>query len=109
MNPGTLRNRLELQQSDPIEDSGGGYEPNYSTIAIVRANRKAASSAAVFRAQQAQYEISHTIQLRKRHITKGMRFKEGERIYEIQHIRPSDDRETMLTVECLEVVEDAGL
>lgn len=86
-----LNKRFVLQENrEPERDTGGGFVDNWQDIAEIWGNRKQANGRAVYIGQQHGYEVDQILTIRSRTITKNMRFKEGERIFNIEYIQELD-------------------
>lgn len=85
-----LNKRVILQENQPQRDTGGGFVNDWQDLDTIWAERKQANGRAVYIGQQHGYEVDQVLTIRSRTLTKNMRFKEGERIFNIEYIRELD-------------------
>ena len=97
--PGRLRHEMVLEAAGRTADALGGYAEDWAAVATLWAHLESAA-APVFRADGEEAEITHRIILRADpRIERGMRLKEGVRIFTIRTVRDLD--ETGRYFECL--------
>lgn len=97
---GAMRHRLVIEARDAISDSGGGQTVSWSSGATVWAEITPLSGGELLRQDRLSATITHRISLRYRSdVAPEMRFRSGERLFEILTVRDVDERHRRL--ECL--------
>lgn len=86
-----LNKRVILQENRPQRDTGGGFVDDWKDLDTIWAERKQANGRAIYIGQQHGYEVDQVLTIRSRTITKNMRFKEGDRLFNIEYIRELDN------------------
>jgi SPP1 family predicted phage head-tail adaptor len=105
MNMAQFNKLFTLQQQQPIKDAGGGEEITWVDIEPVWIKKRHAKTQEVYIAAQAGYTITHNFTIRTRDdVDKTKRFidKNTGTIYSIKTVRPLDDRERFLILQCEE-------
>lgn len=109
MNPGKLKHRITILQSEEKSDGAGGYIDNWKTgegwseVLTTWADIRMARAREVERAQQRQAEVSHIITMRYRpNIRRSHIIKFKGRRFDIDYVINIDEGSKYLQLECLE-------
>lgn len=92
IDPGAFRTELALEQVSLAPDGMGGHAETWTEIATVFARIEPVSAPARFGAGQTLEEVTHRITLRHRaDVRSGMRFRRGDRLFEIVTAHDPDE------------------
>lgn len=90
---GAYRQRLYVQQENPVADTGGGTVMGWATINTVWASIEPITGWERLQAGRASSAITHRIRMRYDNtLTSAMRFLMGTRIFNIRAILNRDER-----------------
>lgn len=94
---------IHLEVLEPISDGGGGYTDTWRPIWEGWAERQPPKPRDITMAQQNTFTLTHVFRIRHTdRIDRSMRFREGERIFQILSYHADDPRERYLKVYCQE-------
>ncbi len=100
---GSLRHRLALEEVSRTSDGGGGATETWSTVASVWASITPASGSEAVAAERIAGQISHVVHIRYRAgVIPAMRFRLGNRLFEIAASIDIDERRRFLKCLCRE-------
>jgi len=106
MSAGALRHRLTLEERVKAEDGGGGFTESWDAVATLWAAIRPVSGDEQLVGGRLAGNVSHLITLRYRDgVVPEMRFRQGERIFEIRAVIDPDERKCWLRCPC----EERGL
>jgi SPP1 family predicted phage head-tail adaptor len=92
LDPGALRNELRLEKAEAVADGLGGYSESWSEVAVLFGLVEPVAAVSVFRADQATETVTHRVTIRWRNdIRSGMRFRKGERVFDIITVFDPDE------------------
>lgn len=101
---GDLRHLLLLQTPQDVPDESGNLQRSFVALANVWAAVQPLSANYVWRAQQAEQQITHNIVIVWRaDVTGEMRFLLGSRVFEIISVRDPDETGRFLVCDCWEI------
>ncbi len=90
---GDLRTRLTLETASRAADGGGGATVTWSTVATVWAAVTPSGGAESYALDRVAGTVSHDIVIRYRgDVTPAMRFRSGERVFDIRAAFDPDGR-----------------
>lgn len=104
MRAGKLRHQVILQTMSRSSDGGGGASLTWADTETIWADINALSGEERYAAQKDTPVLSHEIIIRYRTINPQQRIKFGSRLFDIEAVKNKDERNAMLTLECVEQV-----
>ena len=103
MRPGSLRHRVLLESAGKVADGGGGSTVIWEEVAALWVAIKPLSGHELFSAGQFSSRLTHQITLRYRTpLLPEMRFRKGNRIFQIRVVLDVDERSRWLQALCEE-------
>lgn len=105
MQAGKLRHRIEIQSRVLAQDGYGDPLPTWTTQATRWGQILPQSAQEVWRAQQAQPEVTHVVRMRFYDgLTPDFRLKIGTRIFNIAGVTDTEERHREHVITCREEV-----
>lgn len=102
---GAYRQRLYVQQENPVADTGGGSSIGWTTINTVWASIEPITGWERLQANKLTGSISHRIRMRYDNtITPSMRFLLGSRVFNIRAVMNVEERN-----KTLEIIAEEGV
>ena len=96
---GTYRQRLYVQQENPVADTGGGNQMAWTTVNVVWASVEPFNGSEQMLAGKLNGTITHRIKLRyDSSITAVMRFLWGSRVLNIRSVRNLQERGRVIEI-----------
>ncbi len=96
---GTFRQRLYVQQENPLADTGGGTVMGWTTINTVWASIEPVNGSEIVIAGRLSGTITHRIHMRyDPAITPAMRFMLGSRVFNIRSIKNIQEQNRALEI-----------
>lgn len=106
MAAGALRHRLTLEERVKVDDGGGGFNESWSAVATLWGAVRPLRGDEQLIGGRVAGNVSHIITLRYRDdVLPEMRFRRGDRVFEIQAAIDPDERKCWLRCHC----EERGL
>ncbi|ODA66839.1 Phage head-tail joining protein [Methyloligella halotolerans] len=103
---GALRHRLILEERAKVDDGGGGFTESWNTVTTLWGVVRPLRGDEQLVAGRLAGNVSHLITLRYRDgVVPEMRFRQGERVFEIHAVIDPDERKCWLRCQC----EERGL
>lgn len=103
MRAGTLHNRIEIQARNAVEDAVGGERGEWATVLTTDAYINPLSGREFLVAHGMQADTTHEITMRYwAPLTAKHRIKYGDRIFNIDQVLNDDERNTSMTLRCIE-------
>ncbi len=104
MRAGALRHRVLLESAVKVPDGGGGVVETWEEVAPLWVAIRPLSGREAMAAGQFASRLTHEITLRYRVLVlPEMRFRKGDRIFEIRAVMDVDERHRWLRVLCEEL------
>jgi SPP1 family predicted phage head-tail adaptor len=92
LDPGDLGTELILEQAALAPDGAGGHAETWSEVATVFAHVEPVAAKEAFGAAQESSRVTHRVTIRQRgDIASAMRFRRGQRIFEILTVHDPDE------------------
>ena len=100
---GALRHRLTLEERATMDDGGGGFAENWDAVATLWGAIRPVRGDEQVETGRLAGNVSHIITLRYRDgVQPEMRFRRGERIFDILAVIDPDERQAWLRCSCAE-------
>jgi SPP1 family predicted phage head-tail adaptor len=101
--PGDLRHRLVLEETQRVSDGAGGFTEDWVTVAAVWAAIRPSGGGESVEAGRLAGRMTHDVTIRYRAgVTPAMRFRQGNRLFQILAAIDEDERKRMLRCLCEE-------